>query len=161
MAWLLLAVALGLGVGMVIILYGYRASVIGGFVVLALVLGFIIWYAEFHTATGPDLIGNDEVRLDNFTVKLSYGNSYKITGRLFNKSERFTVAAVGVVFTASDCVDREAETECVVVGERDREIQVEVPAQQARDIVQQLLFPPIRPQGELRWNYRITFVKAA
>lgn len=160
MAWILLVVAVGLTAGVLIITFGYRISIMVLLAVLAIGIGGVIWYAEFYEGNRTSLISADEITLDNFNVRSTYGNSYEMFARLNNRSAEHVLTAVGVELNASDCVTEEAEKTCVIVGQQETEIQTNVPAQQARDIKQQFIFPPMRPQGELSWSYSILYTRA-
>ena len=160
MAWVFLVIALGLTAGVLIITYGYRTSIIVLLVVLLLGIGGVIWYAEFYQGSSASLIATEEVALDNFSVRSTYGSSFEMFARLSNKSSKHVLTAVGVELSASDCVAQEGEETCVIVGQQETEIQKNVPTQQARDIRQQFIFPPMRPQGKLKWSYSILYTRA-
>jgi len=160
MAWVLLVLALALVTGYLIITFGYRTSVIVLLVSLALGLAAIIWYAEFHEASRSNLISVDEVELDNFEVHVTYGNSYQMSARVRNHAVKHTLTAVGIEVSASDCTVPGEDDSCVIVGQQDQEIQINIPAMQARDVTRQFIFPPIRVQGELRWNYSVLYARA-
>jgi hypothetical protein len=160
MAWVLLVVALALVTGYLIITYGYRTSVIVLLVTLVLGLAIIIWYAEFHQDTRSNLISTDEVRLENFRVEAVYGNSYKMYARVLNNSTEFPLMAAGIQLNAADCPSPEGDEGCIIVGQQQQEIQVNVPPRQARDVTYQFIFPPMRPQGVLKWTHEVQYVKA-
>jgi hypothetical protein len=160
MAWILLVVALALVAGYLIITFGYRTSVFVLLSVLVLGLVMVIWYAEFHQATRSNLISTEEVELENFNVEVTYGNSFKMFARVRNLSADHALIAVGVEISASDCTAPDQEETCVIVGQQEQEIQVNVPERQARDITRQFIFPPMRPQGELKWSYSILYATA-
>lgn len=160
MAWILLVVALALVAGYLIITFGYRTSVFVLLSVLVIGLIVVIWYAEFHQATRSNLILAKEVELENFKVEVTYGNSFNMFARVRNLSADHALIAVGVEISASDCAVPGQAEGCVIVGQQEQEIQVDVPAQQARDITRQFIFPPMRPQGELRWSYSILYAGA-
>ncbi len=160
MAWILLVVALALVTGYLIITFGYRTSIIIFLVTLVLGLVLIIWYAEFYEGTRSDLISTEQINLVNFKVDVTYGNSYQMFARVLNESPEHVLTAVGLELNASDCPSKEEDQNCVIVGQQEQEIQIVVPARQARDITHQFIFPPMRPQGHLVWNFRIQYVKA-
>lgn len=160
MAWILLVIALGLTAGVLIITFGYKTSIIVLLAVVAVGIGTVVWYAEFYEGSSSRLISAEEVALDNFTVRTTYGNSYEMFARLSNRSADRVLTAVGVELSASDCTTEGGEEFCVIVGQQETEVQTNVPAQQARDIKQQFIFPPMRPQGELRWSYSILYTRA-
>jgi hypothetical protein len=160
MAWILLVVALALVAGYLIITFGYRTSIFVLLFVLVLGLVMVIWYAEFYQATRSNIISTEEVDLENFKVEVTYGNSFKMFARVRNLSADHALIAVGVEISASDCTTPDQAETCVIVGQQTQEIQVDVPVQQARDITRQFIFPPMRPQGDLKWSYSILYATA-
>ena len=106
------------------------------------------------------LISIEEVGLDNFRVEATYGTSYQMFGRVLNQSPEYVLTAVGLELNASDCPSENGEENCVIVGQQQQEIPVTVPARQARDISHQFIFPPMRPQGTLKWSFGIAYAKA-
>ncbi len=159
MGWVLLVAALGIAVGLIIITLGYKRSL---FILLAtLLIGvvFIIWYAEYYEEKGSGLVDVGEVALENFSVRKTYGDSYEMSARVRNMSTEYMLTAVGMELNASDCkTDTEGES-CIIVGQQEQEIQVDVPPQQARDIVQQFNFPAMRPVGSLRWSHVLLYTR--
>ena len=160
MAWVILIVALALVAGYLIITYGYRNSIVVLLATLLIGIVGVIWYAEFYEAEQIGAIAVKDVSLDNFSVRTTYGDSYAMTARLRNASEQHALSAVGIELSASDCTENSQGESCIVVGQEEKEIQVEVPAGQARDIAEQFIFPPIRPNGELRWSYSVLYTRA-
>ena len=161
MAWLLLIVALGLAVGLLIITFGYRTSMLILLGVLLIALVGIVWYAEFYESPKSNRISTDQVRLDSFGVRATHGNSYELTARLRNDSTEHDLTAVGIQISASDCAPGNGERSCVVVGQETSELRHDVPAGQARDIKHPFIFPEIRPQGDIEWDYSILYTEAA
>jgi len=160
MAWILLVVAFALVAGYLVITFGYRTSIFVLLAVLVIGLVVVIWYAEFRQATRSNLISTEEVQLANFNVEVTYGNSFKMFARVRNLSTDFALIAVGIEISVSDCTAPDQVEACVIVGQQEQEIQIDIPAQQARDITRQFIFPPMRPQGELRWSYSILYATA-
>lgn len=158
MLWIILVIALGLVTGAVIVTYGYRHSVLIALVLLAAVVGALVWYTRFSEPTGVGLIDPGDVKLNNLEMTRQYRSSYQMTGRLLNDSRDFTLTSLKITITASDCQNDGAD--CIVVGEDDRTIPVEIPPRQARDLVEQYVFPRFVLQGELKWSYRISEIKA-
>ena len=160
MAWVLLVVVLALVAGYLIITFGYRTSVLVLIAVLVLGIATIVWYAEFHQAPRSDRIKPDEVVLNNFKMVSTYGSSYQLIARIRNLSSDFTLTAVELELSARDCPTPEESEDCVIVGQQKQNIQIRVPPQQGRDITRQLIFPTMRPDGELVWGYSILSAKA-
>lgn len=161
MAWILLAIAIGLAIGLLILSFGARRAAIGLIGGLVVLLGALIWYADTYDKERTGRVPTTSVRLDNFAMTPAYGGSFRLYARARNDAEHDTLEAFGVTVTASDCVTEGDEPpSCVVIGEQSSEIRVSVPPKQARDINEQIPFPPMRPQGELSWSYRIDYVRS-
>lgn len=157
MLWIVLVIALGVLVGALIITYGYRYSMLIVMAVLAALITALVWYVRFGEGEGTGLISVEEVELKNLEVKQLYRTSYRMTARLVNTSDTYTLTSVRITITASDC---KSEDDCIVVGEDQRLVSVEIPPGQARDILEQYVFPRFVLQGELKWSHAISEIKA-
>ncbi|MFZ0488410.1 MAG: hypothetical protein WAL83_15555 [Arenicellales bacterium] len=158
MLWIILVIAAGLLTGWLIISYGYRHSILIVLVLLAAAATGLVWHIRFGQQAGTGLLGPDDVHLNNLEMTRQYRTSYRMTARLVNTSAEFTLRSLKVTITASDC--KNAGADCIVVGEDQRTVTEEIPPGQARDIVEQYVFPRFVLQGELKWRYRISEVKA-
>ena len=159
MAWALLVVLAGLIVGLAFVNFGYRRSLPVVLVLLLVGLAGVIWYTQVQDRVSEGKIPPDQIRLDNFTMRQAYGDSYKLVARVVNGSPEHTLQSFGLTVTVSDCTGS-PQRRCVIVGERAKDIYVEVPPQQARDISEQFVYGAVRPQGELSWDYRVTHTEA-
>ncbi|MBS1270146.1 MAG: hypothetical protein MAG794_01100 [Gammaproteobacteria bacterium] len=158
MLWIVLVTALGLLLGALIVTYGYRHSTLIVLAVLAAIVAALVWYIRYDDREGTGLIGAGEMELQKLEMTKLYRNSYRMTARLLNKSMEYTLTSVEIVITASDCMDEYSD--CIVVGEDQRSIPVDIPPGQARDILEQYVLPRFVLQGELKWSYRIPEIKA-
>ena len=158
MLWIILVIAAGLLVGWLIVSYGYRHSVLIVLVILAAVIGVLVWYVRFGDQPGAGLIAPAEVQLNNLQMTREYRSSYRMAARLVNTSKKFALTSVKITITASDC--KSEGSDCIVVGEDQRTIPVEIPPDQARDIVEQYIFPRFVLQGELKWRYHLSDITA-
>lgn len=158
MLWIILVIAAGLGVGWLIVTYGYRHSILIALVVLAAGIGVLAWYVRFGDQPGTGLITPQEVQLNNMQMTREYRSSYQMAGRLVNDSKKFTLVSVKITITASDC--KSGGADCIVVGEDHRSVSVEIPPGQARDVVEEYMFPRFVLQGQLKWRYRLSEIKA-
>lgn len=159
MLWIGLVIALGLLVGTLIVTYGYRHSVLIVTVVVGAVIVALAWYIRYGEQQGTGLITSEDLVLENLSLSQQYRTSYRMTGRLVNNSEEHTLESMAITITASDCTGPEG-SDCVVVGEDTRTHKVEIPPGQARDLLEQYIFPRFVLQGELQWTHEITEIKA-
>lgn len=160
MLWIGLVIALGLLVGALIVTYGYRHSVLIVTALVGVAIIALAWYIRYGGQAGTDLITAEELVLENLSLTQQYRTSYRMTGRLVNNSDQYALRSATITITASDCTESNGD-ECVVVGEDTRTHNVEIPPGQARDILEQYIFPRFVLQGELRWSHEITEIKAA
>lgn len=159
MLWIALVVAMGVLVGALIVTYGYRHSMLIGMAVLAALIAALVWYLRFGDPQGSDLISREELRLENMEMTAQYRNSYRMTARLVNMSPEYALRRVTITITASDCTN--GGDDCIVIGEVERIFSVDIPPRQARDIVDQYVFPRFALQGELQWRYELSEIQAA
>lgn len=157
MLWIVLVIAVGLLVGALIVTYGYRHSMLIVMAVLAALIAALVWYLRFADAPGSDMISPEELRLTNLEMTQQYRSSYRMTGRLVNRSPDYELRSVTIRITASDCANGD---DCIVIGEAERRISVEIPPRQARDVVEQYVFRRLSPEGELRWRHTLSEIKA-
>lgn len=155
MLWIVLVIALGLLIGALIVTYGYRHSMLIVLAVLAVVIAALVWYLRFGDPRGTGLISAGELTLNNLEMTREYRSSYRMNARLVNGSPDYTLTSVTITITASDCTD-----DCIVIGEAQRIIPVEIPPRQARDIVEQYVFSRFSLQGELQWSHTLSEIKA-
>lgn len=158
MLWIGLVIAFGLLVGGLVVTFGYRHSVLILVVVLAVLIGALVWYIRFGGQEGAGLITPDEVALNNLALTKQYRSSYRLTGRLVNSSTDHTLTSLDITITASDCQNDGAD--CVVVGEETRSFAPEIPPGQARDVLEQYIFPRFVLQGELKWSHTFSEIQA-
>lgn len=159
MLWIGLVIALGLLVGTLIVTYGYRHSVLIVTALVGAVIVALAWYIRYGDEEGTGLVTAEELVLENLSLSQQYRTSYRMTGRLVNNSDAYTLQSVTITITASDCTGPEGNN-CIVVGEDARTHNVEIPPGQARDLLEQYIFPRFVLQGELRWSHEITEIKA-
>lgn len=158
MLWIVLVIAMGLLVGALIVTFGYRHSMMLVMAVLAAVIAALVWYLRFGDLQGSELISPGELRLNNMEMTQQYRTSYRMTGRLVNSSPDYALKRVTITITASDCTD--GGDDCIVIGESDRIITVDIPPRQARDITEVYVFPRFELQGELRWRHALSEIQA-
>ncbi|MDZ7840529.1 MAG: hypothetical protein U5R46_06870 [Gammaproteobacteria bacterium] len=159
MLWIALVVALGVLIGALIVTYGYRHSMLIGIAVLAALIAALVWYLRFGDPPGSELLSQDKLRLENMEMTAQYRNSYRMTGRLVNMSSDYALRRVTITITASDCT--KGGDDCIVVGEAKRIFSVDIPPGQARDVVDQYVFPRFSLQGELQWRHDLSEIQAA
>lgn len=84
---------------------------------------------------------------------------YKVTGRLFNNSNEYTLTEVGLKVRIEDCAGDEGNS-CIVVSEAGMTIDITIPPNQARDFTQEVLMPDFKPRGEAHWVWDVEYIRA-
>ncbi len=159
MAWVLLVIAAALTVATLVIVLGPRQSILLILAVVVISVIGLIWYAEVGEDEKSDLIPVAAVQLVNTTMKPAYGGSFKLYARVKNTSPDRTLTRFALTVIGSDCTGAAASGQCVVIGQRSKEIHIVIPPLQARDITNQFAFDNMRPKGELNWDYRIDYTR--
>jgi hypothetical protein len=105
-------------------------------------------------------ISASELSFENLLLKQDY-NSYKIVGRIINHSQRFEASDISIVVTVQDCKPDVSPPSCLVIGESKESLFLNIPPGQARDFEHYVFFDtPVKPQGQLSWDYRIESISA-
>jgi hypothetical protein len=161
MGWTILIILLGLATGLLIVGFGAQRAAI---VVLALVtVGAVIfaWQAREPSSPRAKDFDPEQLLLEAFTMRPSYGGAHTATARITNRAAERTVLDFALTVTARDCPTADADSaSCAVVGEVTRDIYAEIPPAQARDITEQFVFERMRPQGTLRFEPHIARARA-
>jgi hypothetical protein len=89
--------------------------------------------------------------------------THELTGRVRNRSPRYTVSSVGMKIQVEDCTvtASAAESTCVVVGQSDASLYLDVPPDQVRDFRTYVSFlNDMQIHGRMQWSYRISYIDA-
>jgi len=151
------------GIGILILLVisaGFRkfALVIVGFCIVVCIVAFLIYYINDKKEEKLALsrISIEELKFEDINLK-EYSGGYRLSGRVFNRSNKFTLKTIMVKVTAEDCSD-ESEKKCVVIGEDNQSIFLNIPSGQARDFSEGASLH-LTPKGHLVWNYSVVEIK--
>lgn len=158
--WIILAILLGLAVGLVIIRFGPSRSVLALVIGILLLLTAVIGYLYYHDRVAVERISNDRVSLSQVKIEEPVSGSYRLTARIKNESTDVNLERLGLTVAALDCQPgsaTEVSTDnCETIGEQTIRRYFPIPAQQARDIREALHLSQLKPGGELRWQVRVT-----
>lgn len=158
MAWLI-------GIFAVLVLVGFAAGyrkVAAGLLAIALAIAALLYMQhreEEHLALTR--IPSSELVFENVTLK-PYVGSYRIAGRIKNNSAKFSVRQIDLVVTVKDCTQGAAEPQCVVIGESNEILNLNIPPGEARDFEESVRFSgsDLKLKGRLEWNYSISQIRA-
>ena len=139
---------------------GYR-KVAFSVAAIALAVGGLLYIhyrgEEQRTLT---LIPKSELVLDNVTLS-PYVGSYRIAGRITNRSAKFSVKQIDIAVTVQDC-PRVAEEQCVTIGKSNEILNFDIPPGEARDFAESVRFSGSNSKlkGRLEWSYSILQIRA-
>lgn len=133
-------------------------GLLGVLVALAVVGGAYLYQRNKKEQEAEALrISRDQVELVDLQPPPQYAGSYKLAGRVRNKSQRFTLTELTLKISLRDCV---APGSCETIGETVETAWVSVPPQQARGLDEYVLFSNLAPsRGNLEWDWEVTGLK--
>lgn len=156
MAWLIGIVVLVLLVASA----GFRKFAVGLVALGAAVGGVVYLYNEREESHSLSRIPVSQLVFENVTLQPDY-SSYKISGRIKNNSEKFTLKEVTLVVTMDDCADESLSQSCLSIGESSESVYIDIPPGQARDFEDSMYFSggALKPKGRLAWDYLVSQTK--
>ncbi len=134
----------------------------------AVVLLFLGLIAAYFLTTGSETdratsrIPADALVLED--VKLGpIGTAQRLTGRVTNRSDRYTLLALDLRVTLDDCPEPDsAPEECETIAESDGTALVDVPPGQSRAFQAALRFADVpEPHGTIVWREAVTGTRAS
>lgn len=150
-----LAIALVLIVVLILLVKsrGFRkvaGIAVAGIVVVTLV-GFVIYY--YMEQKAKSLIPITEVELSDLLLKP--GSLGKLTGRVKNHSQRYTLRAIGLRIKVKDCTDKNGVLQCDVIGEAEETVSLRIPPGQVRDFKESFYLGSTTAKGQLKWEFSV------
>lgn len=121
----------------------------------------LLFYSHWEEQHSAELITTEQVELKAFELRPLAGAVYELTGRVLNNAQQYDLKKLEIVIRAQDCTAA-TPAECVTIGEVVPWLHTDIPAGQARDIKEKILFKGGRPQakGELRWKFEVVSTQA-
>ena len=132
----------------------------GTLVLFCVIGGILIWQYQVHEEKqSRKNILPAELTFEDLSLE-SFNENYKLTGRIFNNSDKYGVRGIQIKITVSDCkIDK--SDECVIITEADEYIYADIPPKQARDFRKNiLLYSDIVIKGKLDWDYSIEYIES-
>jgi hypothetical protein len=140
---------------------GFRKFAVG-LLVLALVVGALFYLdAQDDDRRSLSRITLSELLIEDLMLVPDHG-SYKLTGRIKNRSNTFALSSITFRTSMKDCVSDPLTTTCVVIAEGSTSPYLDIPSGQARDFERTVYFSgdPISPRGRLEWDYEVSEIRA-
>lgn len=155
MAWIVGIVVLVL----LVVSAGFRHLVLGIVALGAIIGGVVYLHNENEDQKARSRIPSSELFFEGVVLNTEYG-SYKMSGRLTNRSARFTLTQVRFLVTMDDCPTSDSPTGCVTVGESYSTEYLDIPPGQARDFKSYVHFPSdMKIKSHPQWDYRVSEIK--
>ncbi len=155
MKWLLIIVFLVL----LAVSAGFR-KLAGALVLLCVIGGLLIWqYQVYKENYSRKNILPSELTFEDLSLESS-NESYRLTGRIINNSDKYDVRGIQLKITISDCKIN-ANNNCIIITEANEYIYADIPSKQARDFRKNLfLYSDIVIKGKLDWDYSVKYVES-
>lgn len=153
MIWAMAALVIIL---MVLVAWGDLKLMLGFLALVVVVAVSLLLYDNWSDNRAAELIPLKEVDLEGFTLRPMSGAVYELTGRVLNRAAAHRLRKVAVRIEAQDC-EVARPTACVTIGEITPWLHTDVPAGQARDIKEKIVFKDGRPEpmGKLQWEFEV------
>lgn len=127
------------------------------------VVGFVLYHQhKSEEAKALSRVDINEIAFDNVRLLGSDYRDYEIVGRVKNNSNQYTLKGVNLKITFRDCPQRDSLDGCVVIGEIDEFLSLNIPPGQARDFEESVYLygDKMKPKGRLVWGYHVDYTKA-
>jgi hypothetical protein len=132
---------------------GFRKFALIAAVLGAAAVSLLYMNSASESKASHSRISAGDLQFDNVRLSSPYG-SYSISGRMTNKSAKYTLTDAQLLITAQDC-DGEPPN-CTTIGEASTFLLNDVPPGQARDFSSSVFFSsPLHPRGQFRWYYTV------
>jgi len=133
-------------------------SVVGILLAISVVGILVLLASQKHKETvSRELISIPEVELTDLRLAPNYSSSYKLVGRVKNRSQQYTLGSFQMKITARDCI---TDDKCETVGETTAHAYVSVPPGQSRGLDEHVSFSSLPTfKGRFSWNYTVTEVR--
>lgn len=141
---------------------GFRKFALAIVVLAAIGGGILYRHEKQQEELATTRIPASQVTISGARISLQRG-TYRLSGRITNNSQEFTLSNVEIAVTVRDCVPSSTPRSCVTIGDARRTLYNNIPPGQARDFDASLHFPGsgLAPKGELDWQYTISQTRAS
>ncbi len=103
----------------------------------------------------------EQIILTDTQSRLSYGNTYKITGKLENRSTRYMLASIMLdiqVYACSNKEDDQTETDsgCDLLQQKQHKVDTRMKAETSRSFETYVIFDALNGnKGNLKWDIKV------
>ena len=153
MQWVMLALIV---IGLIALAGPYPRIAFGLLGGLLLIGGSFIWYSADKDPDRQDL-DPAKMAIENISVVEAYAGSHRLTGRLVNRHETAAVRETLISVDMLNC--KQANVDCLVVGQDTESIIERIPPGQARDFETTVYLGEPAISGIIDWRVRVTEVR--
>ena len=125
-------------------------------------IAYCSYQSQQEREASRNRVSSAEIEFDDLRLGAS-SSTYELTGRVRNKSSQYTVNFIGMKIQVKDCsvTSLSVESTCVVVGESDTSLYLNIPPIQVRDFRQYVSFPnDMKIRGHMQWSYTVSYITA-
>lgn len=162
-----MALFFGILIGLVIaavLIKSVAFRIVAGFLIAGAIALIVVEQRETRKETEDAMTRIKPVDLQMTDVALNpgYANSYRLAGRVVNRSARHTLTGMVFNVKVEDCKLPPAAATCVTIGEGRVRIAPTVPPGHARDFDELVAFDKASPtvRGQMKWSYTIDSIHA-
>jgi hypothetical protein len=101
-------------------------------IIIVLICAAFWLYQKHEEWESKNRISESELRFEYVSLKTNGPGSYDMVGRIYNKSNFYTLKGVQLKFRFRDC-EPNNESNCVVIAEENKHLYINIPPKQARD----------------------------
>lgn len=162
-----MALFFGILIGLVIaavLIKSVAFRIAAGLLIAGAIVLIVVEQMETRKETEEALtrIPPSQLQLTDVTLNPAYANSYRLAGRVINRSPRYSVTGIAFRVKVEDCPAPPAAAGCVTIGEGRAAIAPTIPPGQARDFDELVTFDKGAPavRGQMKWSYVIESIHA-
>lgn len=162
-----MALFFGILIGLVIAAVLIKSTpfrVVAGLLIVGAIVLIVMEQRETRQETEESLtrIRPSELELTDVALKPGYANSFRLAGRVINRSPEHTVSGIAFKVKVEDCPLPGQPGSCVTIGEGRTRIAPTIPPGHARDFDELVGFDKASPtvRGQMKWSYTIESIHA-
>ena len=162
-----MALFFGILIGLVIAAVLIKSTafrIVAGLLIAGAVVLIVMEQRETRQETEQSLtrIQPSELQLTDVALNPGYANSFRLAGRVINRSPRHTVSGIAFKVKVEDCPVAGQQAGCVTIGEGRARIAPTIPPGHARDFDELVAFDKASPtvRGQMKWSYTIESIHA-
>jgi hypothetical protein len=162
-----MALFFGILIGLVIaavLIKSVAFRIVAGLLIAGAIVLIVVEQLETRKETEQSMtrIKPADLQLTDVALNPAYANSFRLAGRVINRSPTHTVTGIVFKVKVEDCPAATPTAGCVTIGEGRVGIAPTIPPGQARDFDELVAFDKASPtaRGQMKWSYTIDSIHA-